>query len=230
LNQEQAFSYQPGVVVTWLNWSSSAMGKSPTIFSNRNCYFHIYSFSSRDISSFSNFTSEKEALYPPFSHFLVFKNEIQGEHHHIYMRQIEIGLYPNNIVWVDDNILNKDWENKKLMETAYYSSRILKIIPKVSTETAIAFLSSFKNIINSGGCKYKFISDMTRYNESPSKNAGARFVKALQELGLSNYEVMIFTSSTQTAIEELRKLNVKMKSNIKVTISSSEATKFLTMN
>ncbi len=28
------------------------------------------------------------------------------------MRQIEIGLYLNNIIWVDDNILNPNWKNK----------------------------------------------------------------------------------------------------------------------
>ena len=32
LSKEQAFSYQPGVVVTWLNWSSSAMGKNQLYF------------------------------------------------------------------------------------------------------------------------------------------------------------------------------------------------------
>ena len=64
------------------------------------------------MSQFSSYSEEKEALYSPFSHFLVFKNEIRKNRHHIYMRQIEIGLYPNNIIWVDDNILNPDWENK----------------------------------------------------------------------------------------------------------------------
>ena len=28
------------------------------------------------------------------------------------MRQIELGLYLNNIIWVDDNILNPNWKNK----------------------------------------------------------------------------------------------------------------------
>ncbi len=35
------------------------------------------------------------------------------------MREIEVGL--NNcktILWVDDNILNHDWENKPIMENA----------------------------------------------------------------------------------------------------------------
>ena len=229
LSKEQAFSYQPGVVVTWLNWSSSAMGKKPTVFSERNCYFHIYSFSSRDISKFSNYTTEKEALYPPFSHFLVFKNEIDGQQHHIYMRQIEIGLYPNNIIWVDDNILNQNWENKRLMEMAYYNSKVLKIIPKISTETALAFITSFKDIINNGDCKYKIMSDMTRNNEYPSQNAGARFVKSLQDSGFKHLEVMIFTSSRQKALDELRKLNAEINSNLQVTVSTSDAIKFLTM-
>ena len=229
LSREQAFSYQPGVVVTWLNWSSSAMGKDPTVFSDRNCYFHIYSFSARDISKFSNYQGEKEALYSPFSHFLVFRNTIQGNHHHIYMRQIEIGLYPNNIIWVDDNILNKNWENKQLMEMAYYNSRVLKIIPKISTETALAFITSFKDIINNGGCKYKIMSDMTRNNETPSGNAGARFVKALQDAGLGHLDVMIFTSSREKAINELKKLNAKINSKLKVTVSTSDAREFLTM-
>ena len=145
------------------------------------------------------------------------------------MRQIEIGLYPNNIIWVDDNILNKDWENKKLMEMAYYNSKVLKIIPKISTETALAFITSFKNIINNEGCKYKIMSDMTRNNESPSQNAGARFVKSLQDSGFKHLKVMIFTSSRQKALDELKKLNAEINSKLQVTISTNDAIKFLTM-
>ena len=228
LTKKQAFSYQPGTVVTWMQWSSSKIGKKPaSYFAKRNTWFYIYSFSSREISQFSIYSDEKEALYPPFSHFLVFKNEIRNKRHHIYMRQIEIGLYPNNIIWVDDNILNSDWENKSLMEIAYYNSKILKIIPKISTETAMAFIKSFKFFINSIATKYKIMSDMTRKNEEPSKNAGARFVKYLQNEGFNNLEIMIFTSSTEIAKTELKKLNVKMNNNIKVTTSTNDAVQFL---
>ena len=228
LTKKQAFSYQPGTVVTWMQWSSSKIGKKPAgCFAKRNTWFYIYSFSSREISQFSVYSDEKEALYPPFSHFLVFKNEIRNNRHHIYMRQIEIGLYPNNIIWVDDNILNSDWENKSLMEVAYYNSKILKIIPKISTETAMAFIKSFKSFINSKTTNYKIMSDMTRKNEEPSKNAGARFVKYLQDEGFNNLEIMIFTSSTESAKNELKKLNVKMNNNIKVTTSTNDAVQFL---
>ena len=228
LTKKQAFSYQPGTVVTWMQWSSSKIGKKPaSYFAERNTWFYIYSFSSREISQFSVYSDEKEALYPPFSHFLVFKNEIRNNRHHIYMRQIEIGLYPNNIIWVDDNILNSDWENKSLMEVAYYNSKILKIIPKISTETAMSFIKSFKSFINSKTTNYKIMSDMTRKNEEPSKNAGARFVKYLQDEGFNNLEIMIFTSSTESAKNELKKLNVKMNNNIKVTTSTNDAVQFL---
>ena len=171
--------------MTWLNYSSSKMGNEPSpYFQKRNAWFFIYSFSSREISQFSLYKeSEKEALYSPFSHFLVFKKEFVGGKHKIYMRQIEIGLYVNNIVWVDDNILNANWENKGLMEMAYNKNRALKIIPKITTNTAMAFLKSFKTFIKGGTIKYKIISDMTRNNEYPADNAGARLVKYLQNNG-----------------------------------------------
>ena len=231
LTKKQAYSYQPGTIVTWIHWSSSKIGNKPAAyFSLRNTWFYIYSFSSREISQFSRFSDEKEALYPPFSHFLVFKNEIKNNKHHIYMRQIEIGLYLNNIIWVDDNILNPNWENKGLMEIAYNNSKILKIIPKISTETALAFVKSFKSFMNTGETKYKIMSDMTRKNENPSENAGARFVKYLQDAGFSNLEIMIFTSSKDFAIKELNKLKVKMNKNIRVTTMTNDAIQFLTSN
>ena len=96
------------------------------------------------------------------------------------MRQIEIGLYINNIVWVDDNILNSNWENKGLMEKAYSIKRDLKIIPKISTECALGFMKSFKPFMLGGQVKYKVISDMNRSNESEAHNAGARLVKSPQ--------------------------------------------------
>ena len=159
--------YQPGTVITWLQFSSSKIGSDPApYFKKRNTWFYIYSFSSREISQFSIYSTEKEALYLPFSHFLVFKREYRNGKNLIYMRQIEIGLYINNVVWVDDNILNANWENKGLMERAYSLKRDLKIIPKISTECALAFLKSFKPFILGKTVKYKVISDMNRTNQS----------------------------------------------------------------
>ena len=221
-------NYEPGTVITWLKLSSSKVGKNPApAFKGRNTWFHIYSFSSREISEFSVYSSEKEALYSPFSHFLVFKKEYEDGKYQVYMRQIEIGLYINNIVWVDDNILNKDWENKGLMEKAYAIKKDLKIIPKISTECALGFIKSFKSFIVDGKVKYKVMSDMNRTNESEPHNAGARLVKYMQNNNFYNIEIMIFTSSSEKAKNELKKLGVKMNNYIKVTTSSSEALNFL---
>jgi len=220
--------YEPGTVITWLQFSSSKIGKEPApAFSGRNTWFHIYSFSSREISQFSIYSTEKEALYSPFSHFLVFKKEYINNKTMIYMRQIEIGLYINNIIWTDDNILNSDWENKDLMEKAYSIKRDLKIIPKISTECALSFLKSFRPFIMGKTVKYKVISDMNRSNEKEPHNAGARLVKYMQDNNFNNIEIMIFTSSTENAKKELRKLGVKMNKYIKVTTSSAEALQFL---
>jgi hypothetical protein len=227
-NKEILKRYEPGTVVTWLQFSSSKIGKEPAPgFSGRNTWFHIYSFSSREISQFSIYSTEKEALYSPFSHFLVFKKEYRNDKTMIYMRQIEIGLYINNIIWTDDNILNSNWENKDLMEKAYSIKRDLKIIPKISTECALSFLKSFKHFIMGKTVKYKVITDMNRSNEKESHNAGARLVKYMQDHNFYNIEIMIFTSSSEDAKKELKKLGVKMNNYIKVTTSPSEALQFL---
>ena len=227
-NKEILKRYEPGTVVTWLQFSSSKIGREPAPgFSGRNTWFHIYSFSSREISQFSIYSTEKEALYSPFSHFLVFKKEYRNDKTMIYMRQIEIGLYINNIIWTDDNILNSNWENKDLMEKAYSIKRDLKIIPKISTECALSFLKSFKPFIMGKTVKYKVITDMNRSNEKESHNAGARLVKYMQDHNFYNIEIMIFTSSSEVAKKELKKLGVKMNNYIKVTTSPSEALQFL---
>ena len=221
-------NYEPGTVITWLKLSSSKVGKNPAPgFSGRNTWFHIYSFSSREISEFSIYSEEQEALYSPFSHFLVFKKVYSDGKYHIYMRQIEIGLYINNIVWVDDNILNQDWENKGLMEKAYAIKKDLKIIPKITTECALGFIKSFRPFRLDRKVKYKVMSDMTRTNESEPNNAGARLVKYMQDNHLGNIEIMIFTSSSEKAKSELKKLGVKMNNYIKLTTSSSDALQFL---
>jgi hypothetical protein len=47
------------------------------------------------------------------------KNGVNKHYTAIYMREVEVGL--NNckpVLWVDDNILNPKWENKRVMEEA----------------------------------------------------------------------------------------------------------------
>lgn len=79
LTKSQALSYKPGTVITWLQWSSSKIGKKPAdYFKKRNTWFFIYSLTSREISQFSVYSNEKEALYSRFSHFLIFKNELKN--------------------------------------------------------------------------------------------------------------------------------------------------------
>ena len=60
------------------------------------------------------------------------------------MREIEVGL--NNckpVLWVDDNILNPNWENKLIMEQAQMdAAKNIRFITKTNTNLAIAFLKS----------------------------------------------------------------------------------------
>ena len=49
----------------------------------------------------------------------------------------------------------------------------------------------------------------------------------MQDNHLGNIEIMIFTSSSEKAKSELKKLGVKMNNYIKITTSSSDALQFL---
>ena len=89
-------------------------------------------------------------------------------------------------------------------------------------------MKSFKPFMLDGTVKYKVISDMNRSNESEAHNAGARLVKYMQDNNFYNTEIMIFTSSTDKALKELKRLGVNMNGYIKVTTSSYEALQYLT--
>ena len=66
---------------------------------------------------------------------------------------------------------------------------------------------------------------MTRNNENPSENAGARFVQKCRKIDY-RYEIVIFTSSETKAKKMLEKLSVSFD-RLKITVSPSDAIKFL---
>jgi hypothetical protein len=141
----------------------------------------IYSLSGRCIEDFSDYKREEtEVLFKPYSHFMVVKTEkkeIDGSNKlYIYMREIFIGQSKKNLLWVDDKIFDPKWENKSFMEQAMKMDPLLNIIPKISTECALAFLESQLGS-SRNPLEFRIMSDMTRNNETPSENAGARFVQ-----------------------------------------------------
>jgi len=114
------------------------------------------------------------------------------------MREIFLGQSNYNLLWVDDFIFDQTWENKQIMEAAIVRQPFLNIIPKVSTECAIAFLKSELGKNRSKG-DFRIITDMNRFNEEPFHNAGARFVKEARSLKVQN-DIMIFTSTASKAV------------------------------
>lgn len=94
---------------------------------------------------------------------------------------------------MDDNIFDPNWENKKIIEKAMVNDPLLSIIPKNSTECAIAFLQSPIGQHRNPN-EFRILSDMNRDNELPSHNAGARFIQACKKMWLT-YLMLIFTSN-----------------------------------
>ncbi len=166
LDAKEFEDYQPGNLVTWIQFSSSKKGeKPPENFASRNTIFIIYSLTGRCIEKFSNFPEEEEVLFLPHSTFLVNRVEkVSPMQTHIYMRQIELGLCKYSVMWVDDYIFFDWWENKKYMEKASSVGTDLNVhfIPKASTESALAFLRSDFGQRLKGTDTFRIVTDMSR--------------------------------------------------------------------
>eukprot|EP01124_Arcella_intermedia_P019557 TRINITY_DN26877_c0_g1_i1.p1 TRINITY_DN26877_c0_g1~~TRINITY_DN26877_c0_g1_i1.p1 ORF type:complete len:465 (+),score=89.00 TRINITY_DN26877_c0_g1_i1:3-1397(+) len=236
LTDDELAAYEPGHVLTWIQFSSSKVGITVAPgggFSERNTIFFIRSLTGRSIQHLSNYKEEEEVLFLPHSHFIVTKKiKFQGKNQ-IYLHQLELGLSFMTILWVDDRILQEDWENRKLMEQA--SSDLvnsnIRFVPKESTNSAMAFLASpfGKRLCSLDDSRFRIISDMTRDNEVPAGNAGARLLRALREKGIKTM-VLIFTSNTQTAMQHIKKEFLDGRyspGNFKVTQATQDAQNFI---
>jgi NAD:arginine ADP-ribosyltransferase len=236
LDQITIDSYQVGSVISWIQFSSTTSGTNPPDhFKKRNTYFYIFSFTGRKIREFSNFPTEDEVLFSPYSNFLVCKKILENQKNKIYLRQIELGFQEKIVFWVDDQILNEKWENKSIMEliTSQGLHQNVSVIAKTNTESALKFLNSQigKNQISISNKNLIFITDMYRKNEVNPSEAGARFVKILRKLGFSQ-NIMIYTSNKKTSTILIEKFIIedKDKKNIFITQTQSEALKFIKNN
>ncbi|CAF3537814.1 unnamed protein product [Rotaria sp. Silwood1] len=95
LSEKDLKDYQPGEILTWLQFSSSDKGdhnnaKHLTYFKERNTKFIIHSLTGRSIRDFSNCAKdEDEVLFLPHSTFLVCHTEVKDRKNIIYMRQVK---------------------------------------------------------------------------------------------------------------------------------------------
>lgn len=230
LDDDITSEYKIGTVITWLRFNSSLVGKNPSPFlAKRNTIFYIYSINGREIPNFSYYSSEKEVLYSPFSHFLVFKKEYKNGQNLIHMRQIEIGLHINNIIYMSEHIFRKS-ESNLLIQEASSMKLDLKIIPKISTDCVLAFLKSFRDFMTNRNAKYKIVLEIYRFSKSRDQKNAGKIVKYIQDNNLDNIEIEIITFKASD-IDDIKfdffKLGVNMNNNITFTCSSKTLLEFL---
>lgn len=101
-------------------------------------------------------------------------------------------------------------------------------IPKSNTDTALAFLRSEFGQRLKRSQSFRFVTDMNRENETPSDNAGARFLFKIRQLQFTQ-PCLIFTSN---ANEGRRKLaaNFQQKNIDGIEISENTKDSFLSKN
>ena len=207
LNDDTAAIYEPGSVITWMQFSSTKKGsEAASSFRGRNCKFIIWSIKGRHIARFSNYAAEEdEVLFTPFTRLLVIKREHSDGHYVIHLREVELGLTTKGLplLWVDDNILGKEFEMKAMMEEAMVKAgREIKYILKPSTHLALAFLESWFGLQVRKNGHFRVISDMGRPREPEGTHAGAILAREIWGLKLS-VPIMIFTSNASAGLSKV---------------------------
>lgn len=229
--------YTPGSIVLWSQFNGSFKGKdviSDFDFSTRNTFFKIYSLSGRPIKMFSNFEEEDEILFLPDSTFLVLNHTIShhGTQHTIYMRQVELGLSTSAVLWVDDHIFTRGWNNQQHMIYAESKDpkKNIRFIQKSSTDSALSFLKSPFGQLLKNKETFRIVTDMRRDNENPSHNAGARFIKGLRSLGFNN-RCCLFVGNQKGAEEVLKQEFGREDSGaVKITTANLDIKKFISFD
>jgi hypothetical protein len=133
------------------------------------------------------------------------------------------------VLWVDDNIFDEGWENKKHMETAStLGTRVnVHFIPKSNSESALAFLRSEFGQRLKDSNTFRIVTDMKRTNESSPSTAGAQLINEVRKLGF-HQTCLIFTGHEESAYEKLIKVfGSKKPEGIKVTQEQAELEKFV---
>ena len=212
LSDTAAKAYTPGNIVTWMQYSSSRRGTTAAAaFKGRNCRFEIWSIKGRHIAQFSNYgKSEDEVLFTPFTRLLVLNTTKDSDGNWVIrLREVELGLTKGlPLLWVDDRVLEEDFELKPMMEEAMQlTCRDIKYILKTSTDSAMAYLKSWYGqqvVLNPN---FRIISDMSRPDESNGGAAGANLAKAAKSLPHGDkVPCMIFTSNASRGLATLREI------------------------
>ena len=109
------------------------------------------------------------------------------------------------MLWVDDNIFDEAWENKRHMEKAStLGTRVnVHFIPKSNTDSALAFLRSEFGQRLKDSSTFRIVTDMKRTNESSPSSAGARLIYEVRKLGF-HQNCLIFTGHEESAYEKLK--------------------------
>ena len=117
-NAKQIEYYQPGCVFRWPNFVSgqSQYCTDKDVFTSQgNICFHIYSVNGRDVSNLTLLGEEKEVdtiLFASGSTFMVCSRVEKGRSPdgktHIYIRQVQLGLGHNVVMWADDMLFAKE--------------------------------------------------------------------------------------------------------------------------
>jgi len=195
-------------------------------FTNRNAQFIIYSITGREVHNISKFKKEKEVIFLPFSQFLVFKSEFYYGKPTFHLRQIELGIGKNNVLWVDENIFDTQFGYKQFMETTLSFNPLIRFILKTSGNAAQAYLESlWGDYQKSYIMGFRIICNDYCKTDPYPEGAGVRMLNIAISLGFT-CKMMIFSYNIALTWSYLQDLGISDRGII-VTNSQQDVVNFI---
>ena len=175
---DQSKYFEPGKVFRWENFTSAFrienidqdISQFDKDYRNYDTCFHIFSQTGRLVKDFlysKQSSDENTVLFGSGTEFLVCKKVFNKEknRYDIYIREVQLGLGQNVILWTDSNMFKDGGENEEniaqLIKKCWSAN--IKIILKSSSKTAWAYIYSEFFRISINICKkFKIISNKAR--------------------------------------------------------------------
>jgi len=226
LQEEDLKPYKKGENIIWK--SITGLSKKPDVakrFSNaKGAILEVEVYSSRDISSLSEYADEEEVLMLPYSCFEVV-DVITKENEPVYIKLKEIPTprAPNVIFWTDD----KPEGNYTIAKEV--EQRDISVVFCVSTNDALKVIEKYRWLLYFENADFKIVTDMVRFEDGVANyTAGVDLVEKLVKDYQYNFEILIFCGDVKQAQQNCDAR--KLKGRFSITVSQRELRKFLNFN
>ena len=180
--QSKVFEYfQRGKVFNWPNFSITTRNTSSqkipppsSAWKKWNVCFHIYGYSGKLLARMPGEDKDdyETVIFRPNTQFLVCDTKQTGDKLEVWLREIQLGLSRDNVLWIDENIFRDEGQDQFAGWVRYTCDHMnIKLIMKTSARSAWHYINSqaFRKTV-AHSKSFKIIVNKTSYVDVGSQN------------------------------------------------------------